>query len=72
MEPTNRDERFPRALRIRQRRDYLRVQRVGARGQNDALVVISRYAAGGRGRVGLTVSRKVGNAVTRNLIKILF
>ena len=69
MEPTKRDESFPRALRILQRRDYLRMQRVGSRGQTEALVVISRYAAEGRGRVGLTVSRKVGNAVTRNLIK---
>ena len=60
---------FPRSVRLRRRRDFLYIQRVGARGSTDALVVIGRPVPRGKGRVGLTVSKKVGKAHDRNLIK---
>ena len=63
------DERLPRQLRLRTRRDYARMQRTGARAAGKWLTVLARYARPGAGRFGLTVSRKVGNAVARNLVK---
>ena len=63
---------FSRDLRIRKRRDYLRVQQSGTRvrvkGRRDLLILV---AAGShpQSRYGITVSRKVGNAVTRNRVK---
>lgn len=56
-------------MRLRRRRDFLYIQRVGVRGSTDALVVIGRPVPPGRGRVGLTVSKKVGKAHDRNLVK---
>lgn len=61
--------RFSRGMRLRRRRDFLFVQRVGVRGSANALVVILRPTKLGRGRVGLTVSKKVGKAHERNLLK---
>lgn len=61
-------EGFPRRLRLRRRRDFLSIQRRGARGSTDALVVIGRRARG-EGRVGFTVSKKVGKAHARNRVK---
>lgn len=62
-------EAFPRSVRLRRRRDFLYIQRVGVRGSSDALVVVARPVPEGRGRVGLTVSKKVGKAHDRNLVK---
>lgn len=60
---------FSRALRLRRSRDFRYIQRVGARGNTSALVVVGRAVPRGRGRAGLTVSRKVGKAHERNLVK---
>lgn len=62
------DERFPRALRMRKRPEFVRVQRGGHRFTTRDLVVCwSGNQAGPR--FGFTVSRKVGNAVVRNRVK---
>lgn len=63
------DETLPRSLRVRRARDYTRIQRQGARGSAGCLQIVVRRTAPGRGRFGLTVSKKVGNAVARNLVK---
>ncbi len=63
------DERLRKAERLTRRRQFLETQRRGGRHVSRHLVV---YACPGReawSRVGLTVSRKVGNAVVRNLVK---
>jgi ribonuclease P protein component len=80
-------ERLPRRLRLQQRREFLRVQRSGAKHHTRFfLVFVAPSALRGRGpgpttataagglpgtRLGVTVTRKVGKAVKRNRIKRL-
>jgi ribonuclease P protein component len=77
-------ESFPRRLRLRQRREFLRVQRSGAKHHTRFfLVFVAPSALRGRPgaaaraeglpgtRLGVTVTRKVGKAVKRNRIKRL-
>ena len=62
-------QRFPRSLRLRKRRDYLAVQSVGiALHTRHFILLVKRDGAG---RVGITVSKKIGNSVTRNRVKRL-
>ena len=61
-----RDERLPKSIRVLRRRDFARAQRRSARGSTEHLQALLQR---GNGRFGLTVSKKVGKAVTRNLIK---
>lgn len=52
---------------MRKRPDLVRVQRDGKARHSRYFVVVSDTS--GRGRLGITVSKKVGNAVTRNRVK---
>ena len=61
-----RRERFPPAVRVRRRTDYLAIQNRGRRVSGPHLLL---FARGGGDRVGVTVSRKVGGAVLRNRLK---
>ena len=61
-----RRERLPRAARVRLRSDYLAIQNRGRRVGGANLLV---FALAGSGRMGITVSRKVGGAVVRNRVK---
>ena len=61
-----RRERLPRAARVRLRSDYLTIQNRGRRVSGTNLMV---FAVAGSGRMGITVSRKVGGAVERNHVK---
>jgi ribonuclease P protein component len=68
--------RFPRRLRLRKRREFLDVQGRGRRvGGAHFLFFVRRRTEPGTSivapgaRFGITVTRKVGNAVTRNRIK---
>jgi len=61
-----RRERLPRAARVRLRSDYLTIQNRGRRVSGTNLMV---FAVSGTGRMGITVSRKVGGAVVRNRVK---
>ena len=63
--------RFPKAARVRRRGDFLRVQRVGRRKSGAHFVVLTTPARSGQSRLGITVSRRVGDAVARNRIKRL-
>jgi ribonuclease P protein component len=70
--------RFPRAYRVRRRADYLAVQERGRRFPGEHYLVLARRRTGAEtagdptrfpSRLGITVSRKVGNAVQRNRVK---
>jgi len=69
-QPTSRrDERLPKSARVRKRGEYLRLQRIGKRRGSDRLVVLCGRSTTGLSRIGITASRKVGNAVVRNRVK---
>ncbi len=61
-----RRERLPRGARVRLRSDYLAIQNRGRRVAGPQLLL---FARAGAGRIGVTVSRKVGGAVVRNRVK---
>jgi len=60
-------------MRLRQRVDYIAVQTTGRKLHGRHVLAIARKYPGAspRGRLGLTVTKKVGNAVVRNRIKRL-
>jgi ribonuclease P protein component len=69
---------FPRALRLRKSRDFARLERQGTRVSSSLLIMLVRpprtqphatHTVVELGRVGFTVSKKVGNAVVRNHVK---
>lgn len=67
---TARTGRFSRADRLLRSREFQHVTRQGCRAASDAYVVlVARDAGSGRSRLGVTVSRRVGNAVVRNRVK---
>ena len=61
-----RRERFPRAARVRRRPEYLAIQNGGRRVSGRTLLL---FAQPGAGRLGVTVSKKVGGSVLRNKVK---
>jgi ribonuclease P protein component len=60
-------------MRLRQRAEFLSVQAGGRKlhGRHVLAIAQQRAESGPRGRLGLTVTKKVGNAVVRNRIKRL-
>ena len=65
------DHSFKKADRILKRNEFIQLSKFGRKLQNENFIII--YAPGqfGRSRLGITVTRKVGNAVKRNRIKRL-
>jgi ribonuclease P protein component len=61
--------RFTREARLRKRRDFVDVQATGAKVHTKYFLVLVRKE--GAGRVGITVTKRTGNAVTRNRLKRL-
>lgn len=64
-------EKFPKSVRLRKRPEFLKLSRAGRRHPSVNFVVISEPNDRGQCRLGITVSGKVGNSVTRNRIKRL-
>lgn len=64
--------RFPRSSRITQRADFQRVYRFGRRIETRFFVLYIRENGFPCHRLGITASRKMGNAVARNRLKRLF
>ena len=61
--------RFTKADRIRTSKEYKMLSKYGDRHYSDFFVVIYRQRQRPLTRLGITVSKKVGKAVTRNRIK---
>jgi ribonuclease P protein component len=62
---------FGRDERIRKRQDYLRIYQQGVRSYSAHFTIITCRNPMGVRRLGMTVSKKTGNAVQRNRIKRL-
>jgi ribonuclease P protein component len=63
--PAKADERFPKALRLLTRREFLQVQEGGQKVPSDCLLGLVKRNGRAHTRLGLTISSKVGNAVVR-------
>ena len=68
-ETTSRARSLPRAARVRKRRAFLSARRRGKKTATPHFLVVRTPAPAGMARLGITVTRKVGNAVVRNRIK---
>jgi ribonuclease P protein component len=68
---TGRHEGLGRRARLRARSCFLEAQRRGRRisGRNLVVYALARPERGECARIGITVSKKVGNAVVRNRVK---
>lgn len=62
-------QKFSKAIRLRKKTEYDRALNAGMRRATPNLVVIASKNSDGCARLGLIVSRKVGNAVCRNRVK---
>ncbi|MFZ0240749.1 MAG: ribonuclease P protein component [Desulfobacterales bacterium] len=62
---------FPKTARILKRSEFLRLSRTGKKIQNRHFILLYSRSFPAQLRFGITVSRKVGNAVRRNRVKRL-
>lgn len=62
-------EAFPKAVRLRRRAEFLKVQERGLKINADSLTAMVLRNPGASSRIGFTVSSKVGNAVVRNQVR---
>lgn len=60
---------FGRDRRIRKRGDFLRVQSQGQRASTAHFTLLVALGVDGPSRLGIVVTKKVGNAVARNRVK---
>lgn len=65
----SRTQRFRKESRLRKRRQFLFIQDRGLKVHSDLLLALALDNRGGKTRLGLTVSSKVGNAVARNRVR---
>jgi ribonuclease P protein component len=65
------DQRFPKSVRLRRQSEFDRVYDGNVFAADDVLVIRARRNQRNVSRLGLSVSRKVGNAVVRNRWKRL-
>jgi ribonuclease P protein component len=62
---------FPKTARILRRNEYLAIQRSPLRLVTENFIIYGRKRRRRAIRIGITVSKKVGNAVVRNRVKRL-
>ena len=65
------DERFSKNMRLRKRGDFLRVQRLGGRVQSQAFLGLVLLGTSRGARLGITTTKRLGNAARRNRIRRL-
>jgi ribonuclease P protein component len=65
------DFAFSKTERLLDRKDFVNLNRFGRRLRTAHFTVFAARNGLGRSRLGITVSRKVGGAVTRNRVKRL-
>jgi len=63
---------FTREDRLRKRSEFIHISKTGRSVQNSEFIVFFSTGQNHRSRLGVTVTKRVGNAVTRNRIKRLF
>ena len=63
---------FTKADRLRKHPEFVHLSKTGRRVQNSYFIVLFAPGHHQRSRLGVTVTKRVGNAVTRNRIKRLF
>lgn len=69
--PPESNQRFPKQARITHQRDFELVFRSGTVAADNVLVVHAIRSESDRSRLGISISRRVGNAVVRNRWKRL-
>ncbi len=62
---------FPKNRRILKRKDFIRLSKQGKKVLTHYFIAIVTKGAENNNRIGITASKKVGNAVERNRIKRL-
>lgn len=67
--PGSRTCAFPKQARVRKRREFLHIQNAGRRVATRHFLVVYVRSGDGPPRLGITVTKKIGNAVVRNRIK---
>jgi ribonuclease P protein component len=60
---------FPKTDRILKRHEFLAFYSLGKVMHSPGFILVYKRGISGRFRIGITVSRKVGHAVTRNRVK---
>ncbi len=60
---------FPKAARLLARKEFLAIQKQGKRSHSRHFVIITSHSGNKRPRLGITASRKFGNAIARNKLK---
>lgn len=65
------EQSFGKEERIRKRKQYLNIYRRGGRLHSNNFIVILNPNPSGEKRLGVAISKRVGNAVQRNRIKRL-
>ncbi|HEY8516667.1 MAG TPA: ribonuclease P protein component [Candidatus Binatia bacterium] len=65
----SRPQSLPKCARVRKRSDFLHVQSAGRRVPTRHFLVVHLAGHDGPARLGITVTKKIGNAVVRNRVK---
>ena len=63
--------KFSKSERLLRRFEFLKLSKHGKRTQNKHFIINYKYRPSNKTRLGITVSKKVGGAVTRNRLKRL-
>lgn len=62
---------FPKQERLLNRKDFVNLNRLGKKYHTKHFIIIYKKTGTGISRLGITVSKKIGNAVKRNRVKRL-